>query len=194
MPPNACFCCSATRLPRRSTIQSSSKAFAKILERLPMRPKLEFVHGKLQSVKAPDFPENDNIMVTAIYDFVVPSAMSWGHPREKPPVVTQEDAFGQAVGLSAVLPDRRGGPGVSRREQDVNCAGVATASTHLQSRSSQWRLMLHYSASRHRLELAHPHPFRSFCRPRRVQPIRCARHGHAAVRLERSLVTSRHNI
>jgi hypothetical protein len=49
-----------------------------------MRPKLEFVHRKPQSVKAPNlFPENANIMVTAIYDFVRSQRNDLGHPREE---------------------------------------------------------------------------------------------------------------
>ena len=58
-----------------------------------MKPKLDWVHQKIQSVKAPRFPENANIMVTAIYDFVRSQRNDLGHPRETPPAVTQEDAF-----------------------------------------------------------------------------------------------------
>jgi hypothetical protein len=69
------------------------KAFARILNRFPIKPKLDWVHQKIQSIKGPDFPESANIMVTAIYDFVRGQRNDLGHPREKPPIVTQEDAF-----------------------------------------------------------------------------------------------------
>ena len=69
------------------------KTLARILSRFPMKPKLDWVHQRIQSIKAPGFPENANIMVTAIYDFVRGQRNDLGHPREKPPIVTQEDAF-----------------------------------------------------------------------------------------------------
>ncbi len=72
---------------------AEQKAFTKVLERFPMKPKLDWVHQKIQSVKAPGFPENANIMVTAIYDFVRSQRNDLGHPREQPPGVAQEDAF-----------------------------------------------------------------------------------------------------
>jgi hypothetical protein len=72
---------------------AEQESFAKLLDRFPMKPKLDWVHQKIQSVKAPRFPENANIMVTAIYDFVRSQRNDLGHPRETPPAVTQEDAF-----------------------------------------------------------------------------------------------------
>ena len=72
---------------------SEQQAFGKVLGRFAMNPKLQWVHQKIQSIKAPDFPENANIMVTAIYDFVRGQRNDLGHPREVPPAVTQEDAF-----------------------------------------------------------------------------------------------------
>jgi hypothetical protein len=72
---------------------AEQKAFGKLLDRFPMKPKLDWVHEKFQSVKSPGFPENANIMVTAIYNFVRTQRNDLGHPRETPPAVTQEDAF-----------------------------------------------------------------------------------------------------
>lgn len=72
---------------------AEQKAFGKILASFPMNPKLQWVHQKMQSVKAAGFPENANIMVTAIYDLVRSQRNDLGHPREKPPAVSQEDAF-----------------------------------------------------------------------------------------------------
>ena len=72
---------------------SEQQAFGKVLGRFAMNPKLQWVHQKIQSINAPDFPENANIMVTAIYDFVRGQRNDLGHPREVPPAVTPEDAF-----------------------------------------------------------------------------------------------------
>ena len=72
---------------------AEQKEFAKLLGRFAMNPKLQWVHQKIQAIKAPGFPENANIMVTAIYDFVRGQRNNLGHPREVPPAVTQEDAF-----------------------------------------------------------------------------------------------------
>lgn len=72
---------------------AEAKGFGKVLDRFPMKPKLDWVHQKIQSIRAPGFPENANIMVTAIYDFVRTQRNDLGHPRETPPAVTQEDAF-----------------------------------------------------------------------------------------------------
>jgi hypothetical protein len=75
------------------TSPAEQKAFGKILGSFPMNPKLQWVHQKMQSVKGPGFPENANIMVTAIYDLVRNQRNELGHPRDKPPAVSQEDAF-----------------------------------------------------------------------------------------------------
>jgi hypothetical protein len=72
---------------------AEEKTFRKLLDRFQMNAKLQWVHQKFQSIKAPGFPENANIMVTAIYDFVRSQRNDLGHPREQPPAVTQEDAF-----------------------------------------------------------------------------------------------------
>jgi hypothetical protein len=72
---------------------AEQRDFGKVLGRFAMNPKLQWVHQKIQLIKAPGFPENANIMVTAIYDFVRGQRNDLGHPREMPPAVTQEDMF-----------------------------------------------------------------------------------------------------
>lgn len=72
---------------------AEQKDFEKVLGRFAINPKLKWVHQKIQSIKARGFPENANIMVTAIYDFMRGQRNELGHPREVPPAVTQEDAF-----------------------------------------------------------------------------------------------------
>lgn len=71
------------------------KAFAKILDRFPMKPKLDWVHQKIQSISKAHskFPDNANIMLTVIFDFVRTQRNELGHPREVPPNVSREDAF-----------------------------------------------------------------------------------------------------
>lgn len=72
---------------------AEQKDLGRILGRFAMNPKLQWLHQKIQSIKASGFPENANIMVTAIYDYVRGQRNDLGHPREQPPAVTQEDAF-----------------------------------------------------------------------------------------------------
>ena len=72
---------------------AEQKVLGKLLSSFPMNPKLQWVHQKIQSIRAPGFPENANIMMTAIYDFMRAQRNELGHPREQPPAVTQEDIF-----------------------------------------------------------------------------------------------------
>jgi hypothetical protein len=75
------------------TSPTEQKVFGKLLSSFPMNPKLQWVHQKIQSIRAPGFPESANIVVTAIYDLMRTQRNELGHPREQPPTVTQEDAF-----------------------------------------------------------------------------------------------------
>jgi hypothetical protein len=64
------------------------KAFGDLLERFPIKPKVDWVRAKidaLQSARTYGFPENANIMVIAIYDFIRQQRNELGHPRERPP-------------------------------------------------------------------------------------------------------------
>jgi hypothetical protein len=60
------------------------KAFAKILGRFPMKPKLDWVHQKIQLIPKThsNFPDNANVMLTVIFDFVRTQRNELGHPRE----------------------------------------------------------------------------------------------------------------
>jgi len=71
-------------------------AFGSLLQRFPMKSKLDWVHAKLvdlQNLRVPGLPDNATLMVTAIYDFLRTQRNDLGHPREKPPIVDREEAF-----------------------------------------------------------------------------------------------------
>ncbi|MEO8372849.1 MAG: hypothetical protein ABI806_26930, partial [Candidatus Solibacter sp.] len=81
----------------RALIDPAEKAqFTKVLSRFSMKPKLDWVHDKIQKIqKRPPagFPENATIMIVAIYDLMRGQRNELGHPRELPPCVKREDAF-----------------------------------------------------------------------------------------------------
>jgi hypothetical protein len=71
-------------------------AFAKLLDRFPIKPKLDWVQNKIQQIQkqAPaGFPENATIMLVAIYDLMRTQRNELGHPREAPPNVHRQDGF-----------------------------------------------------------------------------------------------------
>jgi hypothetical protein len=75
---------------------AEKSAFAKLLDRFPMKPKLDWVHGKIQQIQkqAPSgFPDNATIMLVAIYDLMRCQRNELGHPRESPPQMERQDAF-----------------------------------------------------------------------------------------------------
>lgn len=75
---------------------SERAALGGILQRFPMRPKLDWVHAKilaLQNRRTPGLPDNVGLMVTAVYDFLRAQRNDLGHPRDAPPDVDREDAF-----------------------------------------------------------------------------------------------------
>ena len=64
---------------------SEKTAFAKLLDRFPMKPKLDWVHTKIQQIQKqarPGFPDNATIMLVAIYDLMRCQRNELGHPRE----------------------------------------------------------------------------------------------------------------
>jgi hypothetical protein len=70
--------------------------FEGIMQRLPMKPKLDWVHNKIQELQArrmPSFPDNATLAVSAIYDFLRTQRNDLGHPREQPPTIDREEAF-----------------------------------------------------------------------------------------------------
>jgi hypothetical protein len=70
--------------------------FDALLQRFPMKPKLDWVHAKLlelQNRRVAGIPDNATLAVTAIYDFLRVQRNDLGHPREVPPSVDREEAF-----------------------------------------------------------------------------------------------------
>ncbi|MGH8590404.1 MAG: hypothetical protein ACREXX_14060 [Gammaproteobacteria bacterium] len=68
----------------------------RLLDRFPMKPKLDWIHRKLQEVQQQGragFPDNAVIAVTPIYDLLRVQRNELGHPRQIPPTVSREDAF-----------------------------------------------------------------------------------------------------
>jgi hypothetical protein len=66
-----------------------------MLKRRSIKGPVDWVHDKLRSiqqVKPQNFPENAALMVTAIYDLIRFQRNELGHPREKPPRITQGEA------------------------------------------------------------------------------------------------------
>jgi hypothetical protein len=64
-------------------------------KRLSIKGTVEWVHSKLRSIQdtSPSgFPENAALMVTAIYDLIRLERNELGHPREKPPRLSQGEA------------------------------------------------------------------------------------------------------
>lgn len=75
---------------------SERAAFGGVLQRFPMKPKLDWVHAKvldLQNRRTPGLPDDVSLMVTAVYDFLRAQRNDLGHPRDAPPNVDREDAF-----------------------------------------------------------------------------------------------------
>jgi hypothetical protein len=71
-------------------------AFNKVLKGFAMKPKLDWVHEKIQQVqkqRPPGFPDNATIMTVAIYDLLRRQRNELGHPQEMPPDVKRADAF-----------------------------------------------------------------------------------------------------
>jgi hypothetical protein len=75
---------------------SEKATFTKVLRRFPMKPKLDWVHSKIQQVQkqAPGgFPDNATTVLVAIYDLMRCQRNELGHPREAPPKIERHDSF-----------------------------------------------------------------------------------------------------
>lgn len=81
-----------------SSLTDSGEAarFSKVNRSYAMKPKLDWVHEKIQNVQKqrfPGFPDNATIMTTVIFDMLRCQRNELGHPQEVPPNVTRADAF-----------------------------------------------------------------------------------------------------
>jgi hypothetical protein len=72
--------------------------FSKALRRIAMKPKLDFVHAKMEALQNSNprpagFPESAVIALTAVYDLLRRQRNDMGHPRETPPQSDRSQAF-----------------------------------------------------------------------------------------------------
>ncbi len=87
----------AESLLKALTAPKDRKDLAGLLDRFPMKPKVEWIRNKLEAIQAAHlvgFPENANLMVVAMYDLIRHQRNELGHPREAPPNLTREDVLG----------------------------------------------------------------------------------------------------
>ena len=73
-----------------------SKKFTAVIKRFTMKPKLDWIHAKIQSLQSSNrtgFPENATIMVTTMYDLLRTQRNELGHPQPTPPKLSREDVF-----------------------------------------------------------------------------------------------------
>lgn len=76
--------------------EAELKKFKSIVDRFPMKPKLDWMHTKIQSLqerRLSGLPENSTLMLTTIYDLIRNQRNELGHPREAPPQMKREDAY-----------------------------------------------------------------------------------------------------
>lgn len=70
--------------------------FQEILDKRAMKPKMDWVLNKIQAMQSKSprpLPDNVNIMLASIFDFIRCQRNDLGHPQEEPRKVTREDAY-----------------------------------------------------------------------------------------------------
>ncbi len=77
---------------------SEQTAFQKRLDANAMKPKLDWLANKFQQIQTPrrpsGWPEDVDIKIPGIYNQIRFHRNELGHPRETPPRVTRDDAYG----------------------------------------------------------------------------------------------------
>ena len=61
-----------------------------------MKPKMDWVLRKTEMIKGSHprrLPDTLNVTLTAVYNFIRTQRNELGHPQDRPPVVTREEAF-----------------------------------------------------------------------------------------------------
>lgn len=61
-----------------------------------MKPKLDWLLNKLENIQAQrprPLPDNVNVMLAVIYDFIRVQRNDVGHPQDSPPQLTREEVF-----------------------------------------------------------------------------------------------------
>ncbi|MGH9783926.1 MAG: hypothetical protein ACRD88_07040 [Terriglobia bacterium] len=72
------------------------KALQKLLTQNPMKPKLDWVRQKMESIqnqKPRPLPEDVDLMLNGIYNFIRLQRNDLGHPKDQPPNVSREQVF-----------------------------------------------------------------------------------------------------
>lgn len=75
---------------------SEKSKFENLLKKNAIKPKEDWVLNKIeliQGARPKPLPDNVNVMLTVIFDFIRSQRNNLGHPQETPPTVTREDAF-----------------------------------------------------------------------------------------------------
>ena len=75
---------------------NEKSAFEGILKINAIKPKEDWVLNKIQTlqrVSPRPFPDNVNVMLTVIFDFIRVQRNRLGHPQENPPKTSREDAY-----------------------------------------------------------------------------------------------------
>ncbi len=71
--------------------------FQKLLERNPMKPKMDWLADKFRKMQEPkrprDLPEDMDVMTIGVYNLVRCQRNEVGHPRPAPPTVTRDAAY-----------------------------------------------------------------------------------------------------
>jgi hypothetical protein len=73
-----------------------AKALSSTLQANAIKPKEDWVLNKIQALQKTrprPLPDNVNIMLTVIFDFIRSQRNNLGHPQENPPKTTREEAF-----------------------------------------------------------------------------------------------------
>lgn len=78
--------------------EDERRELEKRLNRFQMKPKLDWVHEKLQRIqdqrqRPRGFPDNTTVALTAIYDLLRKQRNELGHPHEDPPRLEREEVF-----------------------------------------------------------------------------------------------------
>ena len=70
--------------------------FRRISDSRPIKPKMDWVAKKIETIQnkpSRPLPDNVNIMLASVFDFIRCQRNDLGHPREIPPSVTRDDAY-----------------------------------------------------------------------------------------------------
>jgi hypothetical protein len=71
------------------------KHFTTLLDRHAIKPKLDWLLAKTESIRAThrELPDTLNLTVVTVFDFIRQQRNDLGHPRDTPPSVTREETF-----------------------------------------------------------------------------------------------------